>query len=111
MNRVAFEHRARVLKAMAHPTRLMILALLQEREHCVCEIHAIVGGDLTTVSKHLSVLRAAGLVRDERRGSQVFYRLLVPCLQSFVECVDAVVSRGLAEALEARRSLMEVEIR
>ncbi len=108
MNRAVFVQRAAVLKAMAHPTRLMILDLLRDGERCVCEIHGAVGSDLTTVSKHLSVLKTAGLVRDERRGQQVFYTLLVPCLNSFVECVDAVVSRRLAEALQARGTVLEV---
>jgi len=107
MNRAVYAQRATVLKAMAHPTRLMILDLLRDGERCVCEIHAIVGSDLTTVSKHLSVLKSAGLVSDERRGQQVFYTLLVPCLNSFVECVDAVVSRRLSEALEARGMTLE----
>ncbi|HCE00790.1 MAG TPA: transcriptional regulator [Armatimonadetes bacterium] len=99
--------RVAVLKALAHPVRVQLIEQLSRGERCVCEIHAIVGSDLTTVSKHLSVLKSAGLVSDERRGQQVFYTLLVPCLNSFVECVDAVVSRRLSEALEARGMTLE----
>ncbi|MCX7800466.1 MAG: metalloregulator ArsR/SmtB family transcription factor [Fimbriimonadales bacterium] len=104
MTRTVSVRRASVLKAMAHPTRLMILDLLAEGERCVCELHAVVGSDLTTVSKHLSVLRAAGLVEDERRGQQVFYRTLVPCLNGFLACVDGVLERRPRAAFELARS-------
>jgi ArsR family transcriptional regulator len=76
---------------MAHPTRLFILEELAKGERCVCEIREMVGSDLSTVSKHLSLLRSAGLVADDKRGAQVFYSLTVPCILGFLDCVDAVV--------------------
>jgi ArsR family transcriptional regulator len=82
--------RARVLKALAHPTRLFILEELEKGERCVCELTAMIGADVSTVSKHLSVLRQAGIVKDDKRGNQVFYRLLIPCLADFLGCVEAV---------------------
>lgn len=82
--------RTRVLKAMAHPSRLLILETLTDGERCVCDLQRIVGSDLSTVSKHLSLMRDAGLVADRRQGLQVFYRLRVPCVLGFLDCVDAV---------------------
>ena len=79
-----------MLKAMAHPSRLLILETLTDGERCVCDLQRVVGSDLSTVSKHLSLMRDAGLVADRRQGLQVFYRLRVPCVQSFLDCVDAV---------------------
>jgi len=86
------EARARVLKAMAHPTRLWIMHRLAEGERCVCELVDGVDADFSTVSRHLSVLREAGIVSDERRGKQVIYRLLVPCVLQFMTCIEAVLS-------------------
>ncbi len=89
-----FEARAKVMKAMAHPSRLFIIERLSLGEHCVCELRDMIGADLSTVSKHLSVLREAGIVDTEKRGVQVFYRLKVPCILNFMNCVEAVLARN-----------------
>jgi len=89
-----FEARAKVMKAMAHPSRLFILQQLSFGEHCVCELRDMVGADLSTVSKHLSVLKNAGIVETQKRGVQVFYRLKVPCILNFMSCVEAVLARS-----------------
>ena len=86
-----YEARAVVIKAMAHGTRLFIVEELSRRERCVCELTEMIGADVSTVSKHLSVLKNAGIVQDEKRGSQVFYSLLVPCVVNFFSCVEAVL--------------------
>jgi len=86
-----FEARAVVVKAMAHPTRLFIVDELSRKERCVCELRDMVGSDLSTVSKHLSILKNAGIVADEKRGSQVFYSLRVPCILKFFSCVESVL--------------------
>jgi len=83
--------RARVLKAMAHPSRLFILEELEKGEQCVCDLTAMIGADVSTVSKHLAVLKQAGIVTDEKRGNQVFYRLQVPCILNFFGCVESVL--------------------
>ncbi len=63
-----FEERAKVIKAMAHPSRLMMIDELSRGERCVCHLQELVGADMSTVSKHLGVLKKAGIVEDERRG-------------------------------------------
>ncbi len=83
--------RAIVLKAMAHPSRLAMLEALAGGERCVGELQAIVGSDFSTVSRHLSVLRNAGILADRKQGAQVFYSLRVPCVLDFLACVDAVI--------------------
>jgi len=93
-----FEARARIIKAMAHPTRLFIVDELARQERCVCELTEMVGADTSTVSKHLSVLREAGIVSDEKRGLQVWYRLRVPCVLNFFGCVESVL-RSNAEMM------------
>ena len=83
--------RAKVMKALAHPSRLFMVDELSRGERCVCELTEMVGADVSTVSKHLTVLKQAGVVIDERRGQQVFYRLRVPCILNFFGCVEAVL--------------------
>jgi ArsR family transcriptional regulator len=86
------EARATVMKALAHPSRLFIVDELSRGERCVCELTEMIGADVSTVSKHLAVLKRAGVVLDERRGQQVFYRLRVPCILNFFGCVEAVLA-------------------
>jgi len=78
---------AAVLKAMGHPTRLLILHSLKKKETCVCELRDLVGDDLSTVSKHLLVLKNAGLVAVRREGNWLHYRLACPCVLDFTACL------------------------
>jgi len=93
--------RARIIKAMAHPTRLFIVDELSRRERCVCELTAMIGADVSTVSKHLSILRNAGIVQDEKRGAQVFYSLRVPCVLNFFSCVESVLDARAKDEMRA----------
>lgn len=79
---------AEVFKALGHPSRLAMIAALERGERCVCDLHELVGGDLSTVSNHLAVLRAVGLVNSERRGTQVYYSLRMRCLLDVIHCVE-----------------------
>lgn len=85
------ETKARILKALAHPTRLWIVERLADGERCVCELVGGVDADVSTVSKHLSILKREGIIADDKRGKQVFYRLQVPCVLNFMGCVEAVI--------------------
>ena len=86
-----YEWKARVVKALAHPSRLAMIDALANGEKCVCELQEIVGSDITTVSKHLSLMKKAGLVEDRKDGLWVYYRLKVPCILRFFDCIDAVM--------------------
>lgn len=77
-----------VFKALGHPARVMIVRKLSTGEHCVCDLVEAVGLGWSTVSRHLSVLREAGVIEDEKRGLQVFYRLSLPCVARFIDCLD-----------------------
>ena len=89
--------RATVFKALAHPSRLLIVEQLAQTERCVCELTNMVGADMSTVSKHLSVLKNAGIIQDEKRGSQVYYRLKMLCVLRFFECVGEVIETNAKE--------------
>lgn len=92
--RSLIDSRVCVLKALAHPSRLTITQFLQDGEQRVCDLRDLVKADLSTVSKHLSVLKAAGIVDMEKRGQNVFYRLRCPCLMTFLECLDSLMPTG-----------------
>ena len=92
-----YEARAQVFKALAHPSRLLIVDELMQSERCVCDLTALVGSDMSTVSKHLSVLKAAGVVRDERRGAQIWYRLRMRCAARFSGCVESELQKRARE--------------
>jgi ArsR family transcriptional regulator len=96
-----YEARARIIKAMSHPTRLFVVdELFRHGEHCVCELTEMVGVDMSTISRHLAILRSAGLIEDEKRGAQVYYRARVGCIVNFLECVDAIVTRNARDQRE-----------
>ena len=96
-NKRRYEARARIIKALAHPSRLMIVDELDEGKKCVCELRDLVGADMSTVSKHLSVLKNAGIVEDRKVGQQVFYTLRVPCITKFFGCVESVLEFNAKE--------------
>ena len=85
-----FKTQAQMFKALAHPGRLLMLDELSRGERCVCELAALVGSEMPTVSRHLSQLKNAGIVDDDKRGAQVFYRLVTPCVMNFFKCVASV---------------------
>ena len=89
--KIFFEAKAKVLKALAHPTRLWITEQLASGEMCVCEFADVIQADFSTISKHLSVLKQAGVVADEKRGKQVYYSLKFPCLLKFTDCIESVI--------------------
>ena len=95
-----YKLRARIIKAMAHPTRLFIIDTLSKGRTCVCKLTEMIGDDNSTTSKHLAVLRSAGIVRDEKEGAKVLYSLKVPCVVKFFDCVEAVVKSNVMEQLE-----------
>jgi ArsR family transcriptional regulator len=96
-----YEARARVIRAMAHPSRLLIIDELNLGEKCVGELRDAIGADTSTVSKHLSVMKNAGIVADEKRGTMVYYRLRVPCITNFFGCVESVLEQVARESRTA----------
>lgn len=88
--RADYEARAGIIKAMAHPSRLFIVDELARGERCVCELTEMIGADISTVSKHLAILRKAGIVVDRKEGLQVYYTLKTPCILNFFACVESV---------------------
>jgi ArsR family transcriptional regulator len=90
-NRAIFTQQAKMLKALANESRLIIVDRLSRGECSVGDLRDIVGGDLSTISKHLALLRAHGIVEDRREGTTVYYRLLTPCVCNFFTCATQVL--------------------
>jgi ArsR family transcriptional regulator len=90
-----YQARATIAKALAHPTRLMMLDVLADREWCVCDLTTLARLDQSTVSKHLAVLKQAGIIADRKEGTKTFYRLRATCLQGFWQCIESVLKENL----------------
>lgn len=71
----SFQKFISLTRALSDPTRVRMLLVLRRRELCVCQITALFGLAPSTVSKHLSVLQQAGLVRSRKSDRWVYYRL------------------------------------
>jgi DNA-binding transcriptional ArsR family regulator len=94
------ELRAKIFKALGHPSRLKMVESLFAGERCVCELQEIVGSDISTVSKHLNILKEAGILQDERRGTNIYYSLRMKCVANFLNCVEDFVGERLEEQIK-----------
>ena len=83
-----YRKEAAAFKALGYPARLwMVQQLANNQEHCVSDFVEALQVEYATVSKHLAVLRKAGILVDEKRGKHVFYRLGCACVTGFVSCL------------------------
>ncbi len=92
-----FARIADVLKAMGDTTRLKVLHVLASGEHCVSEVLAVVGGSQANISKHLAVLKRAGLVSCRREGLNRYYRIADERVFS--------ICRSVCDSIEVRSDL------
>ena len=91
-DRDRFKKRAEIIKAMANAARLMIVEELSRNEKTVGALTELVDLDISTVSRHLLILRHAGIVSCMKNGNKVLYRLRTPCVLNFFECVENVMN-------------------
>jgi ArsR family transcriptional regulator, arsenate/arsenite/antimonite-responsive transcriptional repressor len=89
------EIRSNIIKAMAHPVRLMIIESLKGGDRTFSEVYGYFGLDKSTVSKHLLVLKEAGIVSSRKNGVDMIYTLEVPCVTDFFGCVTAVIENNV----------------
>jgi DNA-binding transcriptional ArsR family regulator len=83
--------RADILKALAHPVRVLIVSTLTDGDQCVCKLNELADIDQSNISRHLAMLKKAGIVSDRREGMKVFYHLETPCILKAFECAVEVV--------------------
>jgi len=86
-----YELKAEIFKALAHPMRIYLLDLLKTRPYCVCELAEKAGIEKSVASKHLSQLKAAGLIDDSKKGTLVEYRLIAPCILEMAACAESTI--------------------
>ncbi|HNR86736.1 MAG TPA: metalloregulator ArsR/SmtB family transcription factor [Spirochaetota bacterium] len=96
--------RASIIKAMAHPTRLFVIEALEKGERCVNDLTDMIGADMSTVSKHLSILKNAGIIGDKKSGTSVFYHLKTPCILGFFGCIEDVIESNMRQQGEVLKS-------
>lgn len=96
-----YELRAKIMKALGHPTRLFIVDELGREPRFVHELTEMIGANISTVSKHLNLLKEAGIVDYEKLGTQVRYRLAAPCVLGFFSCLESMVKAGLARQINS----------
>ena len=101
MDKKLIELKADVLKALGHPTRLSIVEMLADGERCVCELNEQIEADHSTISKHLSILKKAGVLTDRKEGLKVYYKLEVPCILKFTGCITNVIESRSKRELSA----------
>lgn len=89
--------RAEILKALAHPVRVLIVDALANGDRCVCELNKLADIDQSNISRHLSSLKKAGILSDRREGMKVFYHLKTPCILKAFECAVDVVRSEMKE--------------
>lgn len=94
-----FEARADIIKSMAHPSRLIIVDELSRGSKCVGELTQLIGADTSTISRHLAILKTAGIISDKKQGANVYYSLQCVCILSFFGCVETILKLKAEEQL------------
>ena len=87
----------KVFKAVADPNRIRILKMLQKKKMCVCELSAVLGITQPSVSRHLSMLRDAGLVRDERDSQWINYELCEEKVNKYAPIIMGHIRKWINE--------------
>jgi ArsR family transcriptional regulator len=91
--------KARIFKALGHPTRLGVVEMLSQGERCVCEIVEEFSDSQATVSRHLDVLLRAGIVDRRKDGVKMIYRLALPCVLNAMPCIVEAIRKGSGRAV------------
>lgn len=100
---------ADLLKVLAHPSRLILIEALSAGERCVQDLTDLVGHDMSTVSKHLNLLRESGIVADDKRGKQVYYRLRIPYVLHVFYLLEAIRAADRQRGGQAPATLRPVK--
>lgn len=98
------EIKAGIIKAMAHPVRLMIIEELSRGDKCVCELQPMFKLDQSTLSRHLSQLKKTGIITEKKEGVKVMHHLATPCIMQIFGCVMNVVK----DDFKRKRKALEI---
>jgi ArsR family transcriptional regulator len=81
-----------ILKALAHPIRIILVEALSKKDMCVCDLNTLVSVDQSSVSRHLAQLKRVGILSEKREGMRVIHHLETPCILNAVGCAENVLS-------------------
>ncbi len=95
-----YETWAEILKALANPVRLFIIEELHKGEKSLGEFNKLLHIDISTISRHLSTLKKAGIIDSTKRGTQVYFRLKIPCVINFLKCAEDVLKESVQEKIK-----------
>jgi len=87
MDKNVAEHAAEVLKAVAHPVRLQIVELLENKEMCVGDIVTALGGKQAITSQQLNMMKDKGVLNCRRNGTKVYYRIENKNVIKLLDCI------------------------
>ncbi len=82
---------AEVLKALAHPIRILLVEALKEGDKCVNDLCCLAPVDQSNISRHLARLKTVGILSDRREGARVLYHLETPCILQACGCATRVL--------------------
>jgi len=86
-----FQARARIMKALASPVRLVIVDELSRGERCMCELQPLFPMNKSTLSRHVAALKNVGIVSERREGARCFLKLQTPCILNVFDCAMGVI--------------------
>ncbi len=98
MNYLEAQAQADILKAVAHPIRLLILNALSRKDRCVTDLLGVARVDQSTISRHLAQLKRAGIVTERREGPRIYHHLACPCILQAVDCSMQVLASATRRA-------------
>ena len=104
MSNELLDREALIFKALGHPTRLKIVRALAEGEKCVCQLQSLTHSSLSTVSRHLSVLREAGVIASRKEGVSIYCSLCLPCIAAMLACLESPPQSGCSCRCGCRES-------
>ncbi|UMB53248.1 metalloregulator ArsR/SmtB family transcription factor [Lutibacter sp. A64] len=89
-----FLEKAALFKALAHPTRLFIINAVKDKKLSVKELTELVGVDISTMSKHLSILKNHKIIKGKKDKNYIYYSLEIPCVLDFMTCAVKVIEKN-----------------
>jgi len=99
----------KVLKAVADKNRLRIFKMLQHKKMCVCELSAALGISMPSVSRHLSMMKDAGLIEDERDGMWTNYMLCRETINKYAPVLKAQLQEWINDDEDIKKMLKKTE--
>lgn len=102
-----FEKQAEIAKAIAHPVRVAVLEYLKDGEQCVCDIAEAVGSERSNLSKHLSLMTTAGVLKSRKDGLKVMYAIRTKCALKFLDCLKKCLKEQMLQQQKMLESLSQ----